>query len=105
MIFIMTATMTKQRSVIRYLASGRSLNQDRAMDLFGVRNLRATISDVREKVERFGNWRIVRIRGRDGTTRYIMKHIELQNPSAYTVGGRKQARTSRRARRARKHSR
>lgn len=83
--------MTKQKSVIKYLASGRSLNQTRAMDLFGVRNLRATISDVKEQVERYGNWRIVRSEGRDGTSRYSMKRIQLADPSKFTVGGRKRS--------------
>jgi len=65
------------------------------MDLFGVRNLRATISDVKEQVERYGNWRIVRTEGRDGSTRYSMKRVELKDPSNFTVGGRKRSRRSR----------
>ena len=91
----MSTTMTKKKSVINYLASGRSLNQDRAMDLFGVRNLRATISDVREQVERYGNWRIVRTEGRDGNARYSMKRVHLVDPANFTVGGRKRSRRSR----------
>mgnify|MGYP003348419619 FL=1 len=91
----MSTTITKKKSVINYLASGRSLNQDRAMNLFGVRNLRATISDVREQVESYGNWRIVRSEGRDGTTRYSMKRVQLLNPSNFTVGGRKRSTRSR----------
>jgi len=71
--------MTKQQSVINYLSSGRSLNQDRAMQLFGVRNLRATISDVKEQVEAYGNWRIVRKEGRDGTSRYSMERVVKNN--------------------------
>jgi hypothetical protein len=79
-IFVMsTTTMTKQQSVINYLSSGRSLNQDRAMQLFGVRNLRATISDVKEQVEAYGNWRIVRKEGRDGTSRYSMERVVKNN--------------------------
>jgi len=74
-----TTTMTKQQSVINYLSSGRSLNQDRAMQLFGVRNLRATISDVKEQVEAYGNWRIVRKEGRDGTSRYSMERVVKNN--------------------------
>ena len=85
----MTNTMTKQKSVIKYLSSGRSLNQDRAMKLFGVRNFRATISDVKQEVERYGNWRIVRTTGRDGTSRYSMKRIRLTEPTNMPVGGRK----------------
>ena len=88
----MSTTMTKKKSVINYLASGRSLNQDRAMDLFGVRNLRATISDVKEQVERYGNWRIVRNDGRDGSARYSMKRVQLVDPINYQVGGRKRSR-------------
>lgn len=80
---------TKKSSVINYLSSGRSLTAKAARRMFGVRNLRATISDVREQVERYGNWRIVRDENRYGTTRYSMKRINLDNPKAYTVGGRR----------------
>ena len=80
----MPNTMTKQQSVINYLSSGRSLNQDRAMQLFGVRNLRATISDVKEQVEAYGNWRIVSKEGRDGTSRYSMESTGASSNSKKT---------------------
>ena len=90
----MAITMTKQKSVIKFLSSGRYINQDRAYNMFGVRNLRATISDVKEQVERYGNWRIVRTEGRDGTSRYSMKRIQLMEPINFQVGGRKKRRAS-----------
>jgi hypothetical protein len=90
----MAITMTKQKSVIKFLSSGRYINQDRAYNMFGVRNLRATISDVKEQVERYGNWRIVRSKSRDGTSRYSMKRINLINPAGISVGGRKRSTSS-----------
>jgi hypothetical protein len=90
------SVQSKKRSVINYLASGRSLTQERAYRLFGVRNLRATISDVREQVEKYGNWRIVRGESRAGDSTYSMKRIQLVDPANFTVGGRRRSkRTSR----------
>lgn len=100
----MANTMTKQKSVIKFLSSGRGLNQDRAFKMFGVRNLRATISDVKEQVERYGNWRIVRSEGRDGTSCYAMKRINLADPSNYTVGGRKRSKASKASPAAKRNS-
>lgn len=87
------SVQSKKRSVINYLASGRSLTQERAYRLFGVRNLRATISDVREQVEKYGNWRIVRDENRSGDSSYSMKRIQLVDPSNFTVGGRRAKRS------------
>jgi hypothetical protein len=92
----MSNIQTKKRSVINYLASGRSLTPNNAYRLFGVRNLRATISDVREQVEKYGNWRIVRSENRNGDSSYTMKRIQLVDPSNFTVGGR--AKRSKRSR-------
>ena len=51
-------TMTKKRRVINYLASGKGLTEGEARSRFGVANLRATISDIRDMVEAHGNWEI-----------------------------------------------
>ena len=51
-------TMTKKRRVINYLAAGKGLTEGEARSRFGVANLRATISDIRDMVEAHGNWEI-----------------------------------------------
>jgi len=69
----MTNTMTKKRRVINYLASGRGLTEAEARSRFGVANLRATISDIRDLVEEYGNWAITTEETPTGKTRYYME--------------------------------
>jgi len=61
--FIMSK-ISKKRKVINYMSSGRSITPAQARRMFGVQNLRATISNIRETVEQFGNWEIVNEDGR-----------------------------------------
>lgn len=75
----MVGTMTKKDSVIAYLSTGATLSSDEARHLFGVKNFRATMSDIREQVERFGNWRITR-KVRNGETRYAMRCVSIYGP-------------------------
>lgn len=65
----MAATITKQDRVFNYLVRGKTLSQDSANSMFGVGNLRATISDIRPTLEAEG-YTIVRTTGRKGETRY-----------------------------------
>ena len=69
----MTNTMTKKRRVINYLAAGKGLTEAEARSRFGVGNLRATISDIREMVEAHGNWEITSEATSTGKTRYFME--------------------------------
>ena len=64
---------TKMQKVISYLATGKTLTAPEARSRFGVANLRATISDIRDVVEAFGNWRVIRETSSTGKTRYAMK--------------------------------
>lgn len=64
-----TATITKQDRVLNYLVRGKTLSQDSANSMFGVGNLRATISDIKPTLEEAG-YSIVRTTGRKGETRY-----------------------------------
>jgi hypothetical protein len=66
-------TLTKKRRVINYLASGKGLTPAEARSRFGVANLRATISDIRDLVEAYGNWQIVSEATASGSTRYFME--------------------------------
>ena len=65
--------MTKKRRVINYLASGKGLTEAEARSRFGVGNLRATISDIRDMVEAHGNWEITSESTPSGKTRYFME--------------------------------
>ena len=67
-------TITKQNKVINYLTKrGRTLTASEARARFGVRNLRATMSDIRSIVEEFGNWRIETRTSSTGLTQYMMR--------------------------------
>ena len=76
-------TMTKKRRVINYLASGKGLTEGEARSRFGVANLRATISDIRDMVEAHGNWEITSESTSTGKTRYFM---EDTHPGERTYG-------------------
>lgn len=65
----MAASITKQDRVMNYLVKGKTLSQESANSMFGVGNLRATISDIRPALEAEG-YSIVRTTGRKGETRY-----------------------------------
>ena len=69
----MTNTMTKKRRVINYLASGKGLTEAEARSRFGVGNLRATISNIRDMVEAYGNWEITLQETPSGKSRYFME--------------------------------
>ena len=68
----MAKTLSKTRKVINFLANGNSLTASEARARFGVRNLRATISNIREMVERYDNWQIESEVSPTGKTRYSM---------------------------------
>jgi hypothetical protein len=65
----MATTVSKQDRVMNYLRKGKTLSQDSAHSMFGVGNLRATISDIRPTLEASG-YSVVRTTGRKGETRY-----------------------------------
>ncbi len=68
----MANTLSKTRKVINFLSSGKSLTAAQARARFGVQNLRATISNIRETVEEFGNWEVVSSKNASGNTSYSM---------------------------------
>jgi|TARA_R110001592_G_scaffold79174_9_gene237180 hypothetical protein len=71
-----TSTLSKKRRLINYLYQGGGMDNgitaNEARAKFGVANLRATISDVKNMVETFGNWEIVSEETATGKTRYFM---------------------------------
>jgi hypothetical protein len=65
----MANTVSKQDRVMNYLLRGKTLSQDSAHSMFGVGNLRATISDIRPTLQSKG-YNVTRTTGRKGETRY-----------------------------------
>ena len=64
--------LTKTRRVINHLRSGKTLTAAQAQSKFGVQNLRAMISSIREDFEAFGNWIFVTNTNSKGNTVYSM---------------------------------
>ena len=67
------SVLSKKRKVINYLAAGRGITAAEARSRFGVKNLRAMMSDIRTLVERYGNWEVETEETRSGNTRYFMR--------------------------------
>lgn len=65
----MSTTITKQDRVLNYLSRGKTLSHESALSMFGVANLRATISDIKEHASDLG-FSVFRTVGRSGETRY-----------------------------------
>lgn len=78
-----TKNISKTRQVINHLASGRPITSTQAQSKFGVGNLRAMISTIRERVEAFGNWEIVTSENSRGDTVYSMRDT---HPGTRTYG-------------------
>lgn len=72
----MANVLSKKRRVINYLAAGRGITAAEARSRFGVKNIRALMSDIRTLVERYGNWEIETEETRSGGTRYFMRNSD-----------------------------
>ena len=81
------STLTKKRRVMDHLAKGSTLTAGQARSRFGVGNLRATISDIKDQVEQYGNWEITSNETASGLTSYGMDfHGYKDNPFAVRAG-------------------
>lgn len=78
-----TKNISKTRQVINHLTAGRTITAAQAQSKFGVRNLRAMISQIREQVEAFGNWEVVTTQNNRGDTVYSMRDT---HPGTRTYG-------------------
>jgi len=67
-----TRSLSKTRRVINYLSSGKTLSAAQAQSKFGVKNFRAMISSIRERVEAHGNWIVETNSNSRGDTVYRM---------------------------------
>jgi|TARA_R100000479_G_scaffold144267_1_gene79730 hypothetical protein len=83
----MSNTISKKRRVMDYLAAGNSLTAGQARGRFGVSNMRATISDIKSQVEKYGNWTVSTGSTKTGLTSYSMDfHGCSNNPFAARAG-------------------
>ena len=83
----MSNTITKKRRVMDFLAKGNTLTAAQASSRFGVGNMRATISNIKEQVEAYGNWSIYTDETPSGKTSYGMEfHGYNDNPFAIRAG-------------------
>jgi hypothetical protein len=80
---ITSPRISKTRQVINHLSSGKTLTSAQAQSKYGVGNLRAMISAIRERVEAFGNWEIVTESNSRGDTVYAMRDT---HPGSRTYG-------------------
>ena len=72
-------TLSKKRKVINHMSTGKGITANEAKSRFGVGNLRATISDIKNSVEAFGNWEVTSETTATGKTRYFMEDTHPGN--------------------------
>ena len=83
----MSKTLTKKRRVMDFLAKGGNLTANQASSRFGVGNMRATISNIKEQVEAYGNWSVSANETPSGKISYGMDfHGYTDNPFAIRAG-------------------
>jgi hypothetical protein len=68
---------TQTERITAYLSNGYTIDQAAATKMFGCKNLRAAISVIRAKVERYGNWRVI---ANEDNTEYSLKRVVLIDP-------------------------
>ena len=73
-----------KRQIISYLAEGKSITPKQKPTKFGVKNPTATLRNVRDTVENYGNWSIVEDGMYGGETQFAMKRVALVNPTVDT---------------------
>jgi hypothetical protein len=64
------ASNSKTRKIVDYLAEGRTLTAAQAQARFGIKNMSATMSSIRDTVEAYGNWEVTTELAKNGATKY-----------------------------------
>ena len=83
----MNKVYTKKQRVMNHLARGNDITPKQAFSRFGVANLRATISNIKEQAEAYGNWEVTSRTLDNGATCYGMDfHGYTDNPFAIKAG-------------------
>jgi len=81
------AVYTKKQRVMNHLARGHDITSKQAFSRFGVKNLRATMSNIKDQVERYGNWEVDSRELDNGATCYSMNFSGYtDNPFAIRAG-------------------
>jgi len=81
------AVYTKKQRVINHLARGNDITPKQAFSRYGVKNLRACMSDIRNTVEAYDNWEVTTRTLDNGATCYGMDfHGYTDNPFAIKAG-------------------
>ena len=81
------AVYTKKQRVINHLARGNDITPKQAYSRFGVKNLRATMSNIKNQVEAYGNWEVTKRTLDNGATCYGMDFLGYtDNPFAIRAG-------------------
>ena len=84
----MTKRSTKKRRVLDHLTRGNDITSKQAFSRFGVKNLRALMSDIKGQVEAYGNWEVSSRQLDNGATCYSMDfHGYTDNPFYARVHG------------------
>ena len=80
-------TKSKKARLMNHLAKGNDITPKQAYSRFGVKNLRATMSNIKNQVEAYGNWEVYTHTLDNGTTCYGMDfHGYTDNPFAIRAG-------------------
>ncbi len=83
----MSKVYTKKQRVINHLARGNDITPKQAFSRYGVANLRATMSNIKDQVEAYGNWEVTTHTLDNGVTCYGMDfHGYTDNPFAIRAG-------------------
>ena len=78
---------TKKQRVMNHLARGNDITPKQAFSRFGVKNMRACMSNIKSQVEAYGNWEVVTNPTATGLTSYGMEfHGGEDNPFAVRAG-------------------
>ena len=80
-------TYTKKARLMNHLSRGHDITAKQAFSRFGVKNIRATMSNIKEQVEAYGNWEVTTRTLDNGATCYGMDfHGYTDNPFAIRAG-------------------
>ena len=83
----MSKVYTKKQRVMNHLARGHDITPKQAFSRYGIKNLRATMSNIKSQVEAYGNWEVDSRELDNGATCYSMDFCGYtDNPFAIRAG-------------------
>ena len=81
------AKATKKSRLMNHLAKGNDITPKQAFSRYGVKNLRATMSNIKTQVEKYNNWEVTTRTLDNGATCYGMEfNGYTDNPFAIRAG-------------------